>query len=350
MLHEIIHVQGTQIDPIKEEKMPKPKVFVARKMAQEALDMIAEATDMELWEDDMPPPRNIILEKVRDVEGLLSLLTDRVDGELMDAAPKLKIASNMAVGYDNIDVPAATSRGILVGNTPGVLTETTADLSFALLLAAARRIVEADAYTRRGDWKTWGPMILLGHDIHHATLGIVGCGRIGLEVAKRARGFDMQVLYYDKVRRTPEEEKEFNLTFVPSLPELLQKADFVTIHVALTQETHHMIGTEELASMKPTAILVNASRGPVVDQQALCQALKSRQIFSAALDVTEIEPIPLDDPLLSLDNVIILPHIGSASVATRTKMATMAAQNLIAGVNGEMPPNCVNPEVLGKKH
>lgn len=329
--------------------MAKAKVFVARKMAQEALDMIADAAEMELWEDELPPPRNVLLNKVRDIDGLLSLLTDKVDAELMDTAPKLKVVSNMAVGFDNIDVPAATKRGIVVGNTPGVLTETTADFAWALIMATGRRVAEGDRWTRSGKWKTWGPMILLGHDIHRATLGIVGCGRIGLEVAKRARGFDMKVLYYDTIRRKPEEEKEFGLEYVPKLHDLLSRADFVTVHVPLMAETRHLISTAEFAAMKPTAIFVNTSRGPVVDQKALYQALKSGQIFAAGLDVTEVEPIPMDDPLLTLDNIIIAPHIASASVATRTKMATMAAANLIAGLKGEMPPNCVNPEVLQKK-
>ncbi len=326
--------------------MAKPKVFVTRKIAQEALDMIAASTDMELWEDDLPPPRNVLLNKVRMADGLLSLLTDKIDAELMDAAPKLKVVSNMAVGYDNIDVAEATKRGIFVGNTPGVLTETTADFTFALLMAAARRLVEADKYTRTGNWKTWSPMVLLGRDVHHATLGIVGCGRIGLEVAKRARGFDMQVIYYDKVCRSHEEEESLGLEFVPNLTELLARADFVSIHTALTPETHHLISTAELARMKPTAILINASRGTIVDQQALYQALKSGRILGAGLDVTEVEPIPLDDPLLTLDNVIIAPHIASASVVTRTKMATMSAENLLAGLEGKLPPNCANPEVL----
>ncbi len=329
--------------------MSRPKVFVARKIAQEALDMIASAAKMDLWEDELPPPRNVLLNRVQDIDGLLSLLTDKVDAELLDAAPRLKVVSNMAVGYDNIDVPEATRRGIIVGNTPGVLTETTADFTFALLLAAARRVVEADNHTRKGSWKTWGPMILLGYDVHHACLGIVGCGRIGLAVAKRAQGFDMQVLYYDKVPRKPEEEKELGLEFVPSLPELLRRADFITLNVGLTPETRHLIGAAEFSVMKPTAILVNTSRGPVVDQKALYKALKSHQIFMAARDVTEVEPIPLDDPLLTLDNIIIAPHIASASVATRTTMATMAAENLIAGLRGEVPPNCVNPEVLKHK-
>ena len=329
--------------------MAKPKVFVARKMAQEALDMIADATEMELWEDELPPPRDVLLNKVKDIDGLLSLLTDKVDAELMDAAPRLKIVSNMAVGFDNINVPKATKRGILVGNTHGVLTETTADFAWSLIMATGRRVAEGDRWTRSGKWKTWGPMILLGYDIHHATLGIVGCGRIGLEIAKRAKGFDMKIMYYDTVRRKPEEEKEYGLEYVPKLHDLLSRADFVTVHVPLMAETRHLISTAEFAAMKPTAVFVNSSRGPVVDQKALYEALKSGQIFAAGLDVTEVEPIPMDDPLLTLDNITIAPHIASASVATRTKMATMAAANLIAGLKGEMPPNCVNPEVLQKK-
>jgi len=329
--------------------MAKPKVFVARKMAQEALDMIADATEMELWEDELPPLRDVLLNKVKDIDGLLSLLTDKVDAELMDAAPRLKIVSNMAVGFDNINVPEATKRGILVGNTPGVLTETTADFAWALIMATGRRVAEGDRWTRSGKWKTWGPMILLGYDIHHATLGIVGCGRIGLEVAKRAKGFDMKIMYYDTVRRKPEEEKEYGLEYVSKLHDLLSRADFVTVHVPLMAETRHLISTAEFAAMKPTAVFVNSSRGPVVDQKALYEALESGQIFAAGLDVTEVEPIPMDDPLLTLDNITIAPHIASASVATRTKMATMAAANLIAGLKGEMPPNCVNPEVLQKR-
>ena len=328
--------------------MAKPKVFVARKMAREALDMIADATEMELWEDELPPPRDVLLNKVNDIDGLLSLLTDKVDAELMDAAPRLKIVSNMAVGFDNINVPEATKRGILVGNTPGVLTETTADFAWSLIMATGRRVAEGDRWTRSGKWKTWGPMILLGYDIHHAALGIVGCGRIGLEIAKRAKGFDMKMLYYDTVRRKPEEEKEYDLEYVSKLHDLLSRADFVTVHVPLMAETRHMISTAEFAAMKPTAVFVNSSRGPVVDQKALYEALKSGQIFAAGLDVTEVEPIPMDDPLLTLDNITIAPHIASASVATRTKMATMAAANLIAGLKGEMPPNCVNPKVLQK--
>lgn len=327
--------------------MARPRVFVSRLIAREALDMIAGATEMEVWHEELPPPYEVLLEKVRDVEGLLSLLSDRVDATLMDAAPKLKVVSNLAVGYDNISVPEATKRGIPVGNTPGVLTETTADLAFILLMTAARRVVAADNYVRKGQWKTWGPMILLGQDIHHSTLGIIGLGRIGTEVAKRARGFNMKVLYHDAVRRSEEEERQLGVEYVSELAELLSASDFISVHVPLLPETRHLIGASEFALMKPTAVLVNTSRGPVVDQKALYEALKSGRIFAAGIDVTEVEPIPADDPLLTLDNVVITPHIASASFSTRKNMALMAAENLLAGLKGETPPNCVNPEALG---
>ena len=326
--------------------MTKPRVFVSRIIAQEALDKIAQATEMEVWPEEMPPPYEVLLEKVRDIDGLLSLLSDRIGANLMDAAPKLKVVSNLAVGYDNIVVPEATKRGIVVGNTPGVLTETTAELAFILLMTAARRVVEADNYTRKGLWKTWGPMILLGQDIHHATLGIIGLGRIGTEVAKRARGFNMKVLYYDRVRRSEDEEKQLDVEYVPDLKEILSVSDFISVHVPLLPETRHLIGAAEFTLMKPTAVFVNTSRGPVVDQKALYEALKAKNIFAAGIDVTEIEPIPTDDPLLTLDNVIITPHIASASFNTRKNMALIAAENLLAGLKGEMPPNCVNPEAL----
>ena len=322
--------------------MEKPKVFVTRKIFQQALDKISKAADMEVWPDELPPPYEILLEKVQNVSGILTMLSDKIDANLMEKSSRLKVISNMAVGYDNINVVEATRRGIYVGNTPGVLTDTTADLVFSLLVTAARRIVEADNYTRNGQWKTWGPMTLLGHDIHHATLGIIGLGRIGMEVAKRARGFDMKILYYSRSRKSAEEESRLGLEYVDKMPELLSRSDFISIHVPLTEETHKLIGTDEFAVMKPSAVFINASRGAVVDQRALYEALKTGQIFSAAIDVTEIEPIPLDDPLLTLDNIIITPHIGSASIPTRTTMALMAADNLLAGLCGETPPNCVN--------
>lgn len=310
--------------------------------------MIAPVTEMELWPQETPPPYDVLLKKVQDVEGLLALLTDKIDAGLMEAAPKLKVISNLAVGYDNIDIPEATRRGIVVGNTPGVLTETTADFAFALLMAAARRVAEADGFTRKGLWKTWGPMVMLGQDIHHATMGIVGLGRIGVEIAKRAKGFDMEVLYYDPLRRS-EVEKELGVEYISELSTLLSRSDFISLHLPLCPETHHLIGAAEFAAMKSSAILVNTSRGSIVDQEALYQALKSHQIFAAAIDVTEIEPISPEDPLLTLDNVIIAPHIASASFTTRTSMATMAAANLIAGLRGQIPPNCVNPEAIRKR-
>jgi glyoxylate reductase len=323
--------------------MVKPKVFVTRLIAQEALERIDRVAEMDVWQEDLPPLYGLLLEKARGADGLLTLLSDWIDAALMDAAPKLRVISNLAVGYDNINVAEATKRGIFVGHTPGVLTETTADLAFALLMAAARRVVEADSYTREGRWKTWGPAILQGQDIHHATLGIIGLGRIGAEVAKRGKGFNMRVLYCDTVRRN-EEEKRLGVEYVPELAKLLSVSDFISLHVPLLPETHHLIGAVEFALMKPTAVFVNTSRGPVVDETALYEALKSRRIFAAGIDVTEVEPIPLNAPLLTLDNIVITPHIASASFTTRKNMALMAAENLLAGLRGEKPPNCVNPE------
>ena len=325
----------------------KPKAYVTRILPDKAWEMIEKFCEAEVWEGELPPSREVLLDKVKETEGLLCLLTDEIDAPLMDAAPELKVISNCAVGYDNIDVKAATERGIIVGNTPGVLTETTADLAFALLMATARRIPEATRFVRAGKWKTWGLTVLLGQDIHGATLGIVGMGRIGSAVAKRASGFGMKIFYHDVLRRE-EFEEELGVVFT-DLERLLRESDFVTLHVSLAKETHHLIGRKELEIMKPTAILINTSRGPIVDQEALYDALKSGQIAAAGLDVTDPEPISPDDPLLSLDNCVVLPHIGSASIATRTKMATMAAENLIAGLKGEMPPNPVNPEVLSSR-
>ena len=328
--------------------MGTPRVFITRKIAKEALDMICAIASVEVWPEELPPPYDVLLDKTRDAEGLLSLLTDRVDAHLIETAPKLKVISNLAVGFDNIDIAKATERCILVGNTPEVLTETTADFTFALLMASARRVVEAHKYTCRGLWKTWGPMVMLGQDIHHSTLGIVGLGRIGLAVAKRAKGFVMKVIYHDLTRQRGVEEK-FGLEYVPELTELLSQSDFVCLHVPLSAETRHLIGANELSSMKPTAILVNTSRGPIIDEEALYQALASHRIFGAALDVTEEEPIANSSPLLKLDNVIITPHIASASYATRKKMAIMATENLIAALKGKIPPNCVNPEAFHSK-
>jgi glyoxylate reductase len=303
---------------------------------------VRAATECRIWEGDLPPPREVLLREVAEVEGLLCLLTDRIDEELLDAAPRLKVVSQMAVGVDNIDVAACTRRGIPVGNTPGVLTETTADLAWALLMATARRVVEADAYTRSGAWKTWEPMGLLGPDVHGATLGILGLGAIGAAVARRAGGFGMRILYHSRHRK-PELEAELGLEHHP-MEEVLREADFVSLHTALTPETRHLIGARELALMKPTAILINTTRGPVVDQAALAAALGEGKIAAAGLDVFEKEPVPLDDPILGLPNVVALPHIGSASIATRGRMARMAADNLLAALSGQRPPNLVEPQ------
>ena len=305
--------------------------------------MVKDACDAEIWEEELPPPRDVLLEKVAGKQGLLSLLTDPVDAELMDAAPDLRVLSNYAVGYDNIDVEEATRRRIPVGNTPGVLTGTTADFAFALLMATARRIVEGADYVRAGKWKTWGPRLLTGQDVHGATLGIIGFGRIGQAVAKRAQGFDMRLIVYDP-QPDPTAVEALGVELM-RMDEVLRQADFVSIHTPLTDDTYHLIGERELTLMKSTAVLVNTARGPCVDPDALYRALRDGEIAYAGLDVTEPEPIEPDSPLLKLDNCVVVPHIASASVATRDKMAEMAADNLMAGLRGERLPNCVNPGV-----
>lgn len=320
----------------------KPRVYVTRQVPEQGVALLRQDCRVEIWEGALPVPRDVLMEKVADIDGLYCLLTERVDAELLDAAPCLRVVSNMAVGYNNIDVDACTARGIPVGNTPGVLTDTTADCAFALLMAAARRIVEGADYVRAGRWKTWGPMLLMGQDVHGATLGIVGFGRIGQAVARRAQGFGMRVLYHDAY--VSDVAPELDATSV-DLDTLLAESDFVSLHVPLTEETHHLIGEEELQRLKPTAILINTARGPVVDPDALYRALRDGEIAYTALDVTEPEPIPVDHPLLSLPNCIVVPHIASASVATRTKMAVIAAENLLAGLRGERLPHCVNPQV-----
>ncbi|HPM24509.1 MAG TPA: D-glycerate dehydrogenase [Phycisphaerae bacterium] len=323
--------------------MARPRVFVTRIIPDTGLVLLRDACEVDLWTDELPPPRDVLLARVRGVDGVLSLLTDRIDGPLLDAAgPQLKVVSNHAVGFDNIDVPAATARGIPVGNTPGILTDATADFAFALLMAAARRVVEGERYVRAGRWRTWGPSLLLGQDVHGATLGVVGYGRIGQAMARRARGFDMRVLVYDP--SAPAGAAEAGAT-AADLETLLTESDFVSLHTPLTPETRGLMNRARFALMKPTAVLINTARGPIVDPDALYDALVTRRIFAAALDVTDPEPIPPDSPLLGLDNLIVVPHIASASVATRQKMSSMAAENLIAGVRGERLPNCVNPQV-----
>ena len=303
------------------------RCFVTRRLPGDAVDRLAREHDVDVWPDPDPPPRAALLERVAEAQGLLSLLTDPIDAELLDSAPKLKAIANYAVGTDNIDLAAATARGIPVGNTPDVLTETTAELALGLMLAVARRLVEADRYVREGRWGEWLPDLLLGHDLYGATLGIVGYGRIGQAVARRARGFDMTVLHG-----------------IP-LHDLLEQSDFVSLHAPLTPDTRGMIGDAELARMKPSAILINTARGPLVDTMALERALQTGQIAGAGLDVTDPEPLPADHPLLKAPNLVVAPHIGSASHRTREAMADMAVDNLLAALAGERMPHCANPEV-----
>jgi glyoxylate reductase len=323
--------------------MAKPKVFVTRIIRDKGLDLVKEACQADIWPEELPPSREALLERVRGVDGLLCLLTDRIDDDAMDAAgPGLKVISNHAVGFDNVDVAAATERGIPVGNTPGILTDATADMAFALMMAAGRRVVEAEKFLRAGKWKTWEPSMLLGVDFAEATLGIVGFGRIGQAVAKRATGFDMHVLYYDP--SASPQHPDLNAVST-DLEALLAESDFVSIHVPLTPETRHMVNANLLSKLKPTAVLVNTSRGGVLDQTALYETLKEKRILAAALDVTDPEPLPMDSPLLELDNCIIVPHIASASVQSRDMMSYLSAKNLIAGVSGAQLEHCVNPEV-----
>ena len=320
--------------------MNRPRVFIAYDLPA-GLDKIRAVCDADVWPHTTPPPRAELLARVRGCDGILALLTVKVDGELMDAAgSQLTVVSNMAVGVDNIDVRAATERGVAVGNTPGVLTETTADLAWALLLAAARRVVEAERYVRDGQWRTWDPSLLLGRDVYGATLGVAGFGRIGQAVARRAQGFGMRVLYTNR-------SGPINLEGAAHVDwdTLLRESDFVSIHTPLTPDTRHLFNADAFGKMKPSAILINTARGPVIDQAALYDALHSGRLAAAALDVTDPEPLPTDDPLLTLPNCLVVPHIGSASIATRARMATIAAQNLLAGVHGEHLPHCVNPEV-----
>jgi glyoxylate reductase len=324
----------------------KPRIFVTRLIPESGLEMLRQEADVEVWPDMLPPDYPVLARKVKGIDALLCMLTDKIDGDLMDAAGSpMKVISQFAVGVDNIDTAAATKRGIPVGNTPGVLTDTTADLAWALLMAAARRVVESDGFVRAGKWKTWASIGFLGYDIAGATLGIIGFGRIGQAMARRAQGFDMRILYNSR-RRHPEAERDFQAQYV-DLDTLLRESDFVSLHTNLSEETRHLMNDARFNKMKPGSILINTARGPVVDHQALYRVLSTGAIAYAALDVTEPEPIQPDNPLLTLDNIIVCPHIGSASHKTRSKMSTMAAENLIAGLKGERLPNCANPEVYG---
>lgn len=320
------------------------KVYVTRQLPQSALDRLDGNVEWSVNPDDRVLEREELLDAVADVDGLLCLLTDTIDGELMDAAPNLKVVANYAVGYNNIDVDAATERGILVTNTPGVLTETTADLTWALIMSVARRVVEGDVFMRAGKYVGWAPMLLLGSDVYGKTLGIIGIGQIGQAVARRAMGFDMKVLYTDMFDLPPVAEQLLNAEKV-ELDELLERSDFVTLHVPLMDETHHLIGKRELEMIGPNGYLINAARGPVVDEVALVEALNNGTIAGAALDVFEDEPA-MKPGLAECENAVILPHLGSASIETRTEMADLAVSNILSFLAGEQPPSPVNPEVL----
>lgn len=326
--------------------MAMPRIYLTRPLPEQAMRLLEGAAEYRMWErEDTPVPRETLLREVVDVDGIVCLITEKMDAEVIDRARRCRVISQVAVGVDNIDVAAATRRGIVVTNTPGVLTETTADMAWALLLATARRVVEGDKFTRSGRWKTWGLMLLTGQDVHGATLGIIGMGRIGAAIARRAKGFAMPILYHNRRPVAPALEQELGARYV-SLDDLLRQSDFVVISCALTPETYHLIGERELGLMKPTAVLVNIARGPIVNQRALYRALVDRKIWGAGLDVFEVEPVPMDEPLLKLDNVVMPPHLGSASIATRIKMAVLAVENCLAGVRGQLPPNAVNPEAL----
>jgi len=322
--------------------MQKPKVFVTRKLPDEWLGELPEHADVVVWQEETPPARSQLLQEVADCEGLLAVAV-KVDVGLLEAAPRLRVVANYGVGYDNVDVAAATARGIAVGYTPGVLTEATADLSFALILSIARRVAESERFLRAGRWNTWSPRLLFGADLFGATLGIVGLGRIGKAVARRSKGFNMRVLYYD-IKRYEAAELELGAEPV-TLEQLLQESRFVSIHCSFTPQTYHLIGARELSLMGRDSYLINVARGPVVDEAALCDALRSGKIRGAALDVMEEEPLPKDSPLLTFENVVLTPHIGSATETARSAMARLSAENLIAGLQGRPLPQCVNPEV-----
>ncbi len=324
----------------------QPVVFVTRRIPEAGLRRVRERCTVRLWDQELPPPKETILQEVVNCDGLLCLLTDPIDAEVIAAGSGLRVISQFAVGVDNIDLAAATARGIPVGHTPGVLTEATADMAFALLMAAARRIPEGIEKVRAGRWHTWEPLGLLGTDIWGATLGIIGLGRIGTAVARRARGFTMRLLYHDRAPR-PDAAAEVGAEYV-GLDQLLAQSDFVSLHCPLTAETRHLINEATLRRMKPTAVLINTARGPVVDTDALLVALREGWIRAAALDVTDPEPLPPDHPLLELPNCIVVPHIASATISARDRMAEMAAENLLAGLSGERLPYCANPEVYGE--
>jgi len=322
------------------------KVYVCRNFFPDVLERLRGIHEFKVWQGVEEMPVEELLKEVPDVEGLLTC-ANHVTPEVFEAAPRLRVISNMGDGCDNIDLGEATKRGIPVGHTPNVLTETTADMGMGLLIAAARRIVEGQTFARDGRWKAHAHLDLPGVDVNNKTLGIVGLGHIGTHVAKRARAFNMRVLYYSRTRK-PEAESLFNLEYRPTLHAMLAESDFVMIAVPLTAQTRNLFGREEFAAMKPTAILVNIGRGAIVNDEALYEALKTGRILRAAIDVTSVEPLPLDSPLFTLDNILIMPHIGSAVVETRRKMWSMAVDQFLIGLRGERIPNCINRQIYDR--
>ena len=320
------------------------RVFVTRRLVGDGLERLAKEHEVEIWPEADPPPPDLLLEAARRSDALLTTITDQISAAFMDAAPSMRIVSNLAVGYDNIDVDAASQRRVLVTNTPGVLTDAVADLAFALMLSFARRLPEGERAVREGTWPIWSPTYLLGHDLSRKTLGIIGLGAIGLATAKRALGFGMSVVYSSRNRK-PEAEAELGVGW-RSLADLLQESDYVSISVALNNETRHMVGASQLALMKREAVIINTARGGIIDQDALVEALRERRIGGAALDVFAVEPIPSSDPLLQLDNVVVTPHVGSATVETRTRMTDLAVDNIMAFFRGERPKCCVNGDAI----
>jgi glyoxylate reductase len=328
----------------------RPKILVTQRVPEPAYPLLETVGDVEAnREEGVIWSHEELLRRGPGHEYIYCLLTDTIDEPFLaacaNAQPRLRMLANMAVGFNNIDLAAATRLGIAVSNTPGVLTDTTADLAFGLLMATARRIPEAERFLRAGKYTGWGPLLFCGAEVHHATLGLIGMGRIGKSMAKRAHGFDMRILYHNRQRLSPTEEAEYHATYLP-LDELLQQADFVSLHTPYAPSTHHLIGGRELRLMKPSAMLINTARGPIVDEKALVKALQNGTIAGAGLDVFEQEPA-VEPELMKMENVVLLPHIASASLSTRTLMATMASQNIVAHARGERPPNILNPEVLG---
>lgn len=324
----------------------RPKIYITQKIPLPSIDFVSESCDVTFHEEKESPSREELLINLVDKDGIICLVRDRIDREIIDKATNLKIISTMSAGFEHIDVDYATEKGIYVCYAPDALTDATADLTFSILLAAARRIVESDRLIRQRKWKiSWSPLFMIGKPVWGATLGIIGLGKIGQAVARRAQGFNMRVLYYDPLRLSPAEDKELGVTFY-HLEDLLRESDFVTIHIPVTDKTRHFINEKRLKLMKPSAILINTSRGATVDETALIKALENKWIAGAALDVYEKEPIDDDNPLLDLDNVVLVPHIGSATIESRTKMAEMAVLNLLSVLSGERPPRLLNPDVI----